>query len=299
MAEIDLRELPADEFVIHFGGPSNEIDALTFANALIGVAGAVREITRQLHPELEIELLVDGVGPGSFRAKLRTGAKKAGRLFVVGAVNVSLGVLASFIYDKLANHTQEIIVQGDVVIIEQGNDRIILPKTIWDQKQRLPNPAQVDVHVAKTFRAVQDDDAITNFGLFRHLKDDRPLTLIPRDSFPILAEPMGEDRKERRHLDDRASLTIVKAVFERGGRKWEFVWNGLKLSAPISDPTFFDRLASREIWLAQGDQMDATLRVHQRYDDVSGVYINERYEIVEVLGITHKGTPQALPLADV
>jgi hypothetical protein len=298
MADIDLRELPANEFVVHFGGLTNEIDALTFANALIGVTGAFREISRQISPELDVEVLVDGVGPGSFRAKLRTSAKSAGRLFATGAVNVALGVLASVIYDKIADHKQEIIVQGDVVIIQQGNDRIILPKAIWDEKQRLPNPGRVDRHVSKTFKAVEDDPAITDFGFFRHLKDDQPLTLVPRGLFPVLAEPSGEDRDGRRSLDERASLTVVKAVFERGGRKWEFVWNGLKISAPITDASFFDRLASRQIWLAQGDQMDAVLRIHQRFDDVSGVYINERYEIAEVLGITHKGTAAELPLAD-
>jgi hypothetical protein len=48
MPDIDLRNLPSDEFVLHFGGRPNEVDAFTFSNSLIAIAEALQEINRQI-----------------------------------------------------------------------------------------------------------------------------------------------------------------------------------------------------------------------------------------------------------
>jgi hypothetical protein len=53
-------------------------------------------------------------------------------------------------------------------------------------------------------------------------------------------------------------------------------------SASIVDQTFFDRLESRQISLRQGDAFMAVLRVHQVFDPMSEIWLNERYEVVAV-----------------
>lgn len=65
---------------------------------------------------------------------------------------------------------------------------------------------------------------------------------------------------------------------------WQFGWAGLRISAPITDESFFDKLASREYVFGQGDMLKVTLRVHQRWDDVARTYFNVGYEIVAVHG---------------
>jgi hypothetical protein len=40
--------------------------------------------------------------------------------------------------------------------------------------------------------------------------------------------------------------TVIKFVFEKGTRKWQFVWNQIKIYAPITDDEFFIKLASCE-----------------------------------------------------
>ena len=85
-------------------------------------------------------------------------------------------------------------------------------------------------------------------------------------------------------IEEPAKLTILKAVFKRGLRKWQFVWNGVPISAPIKDPTFFDKLEAREYVFGQGDVLDAVLRIRQGKDEETGVFMNDphSYEVVEV-----------------
>ncbi len=48
-------------------------------------------------------------------------------------------------------------------------------------------------------------------------------------------------------------LSLLKVILERGSRKWEFVWNGIKISAPILDENFWNDMRERKIHITQGD----------------------------------------------
>jgi hypothetical protein len=52
MAIVDLREFDDSSFVLHFGGPTHEVDALTFGSALVSIAGALRAINREINPAI-------------------------------------------------------------------------------------------------------------------------------------------------------------------------------------------------------------------------------------------------------
>jgi hypothetical protein len=49
-------------------------------------------------------------------------------------------------------------------------------------------------------------------------------------------------------------------------------------------------MARREYEFGQGDVLDVTLRITKVKDEMSGVFINEKYEIVEVHG--HEKPPR-------
>ena len=297
MAEIDLSKLPDSEIVLHFGGRSNEIDAFTFSNSLVAFAEALQEINRQISPELAVEVAIEGVGPGCFRAKINTKIKSLGGLWRGVGKPLLIGILASYIYERTLGTSTVIKVDSSMVVIEQGSNRIIIPRDVYDARQKLPRPQQIERHVARAFAAMEDDPSVTDFALMARIDDPTPPFAIPREDFPRLSTPelsAGEDG--RRYRDERTLVTIVKAVFERGNRKWEFVWqSGVRISAPIQDPTFFDKLASREFWFAQGDTLDVMLRVHQKFDDINGVYINEWYEIIKVFRVDHREHQGRLP----
>jgi hypothetical protein len=297
MADIDLRAMPENEIVFHFGGRANEVDAFTFSNSLIAFGEAIQEISRQLNPELRISVTIDGVGPGSFRARIKTTTNFLGGLFKTHAKEMVIGVLSGIIVDMAMTSHDTIIINDSEVIIERGSDKIIVPRTVYDARQKLTDQRRVENHISRAFGVMENDPSVTDFGILGHLSADFPIAIIPRESFPrISLIEVDEDPKDGlRHKDYRAVLTIVKAIFQRGNRKWEFVWQGNKISAPIRDEAFFGKLASREIWFAQGDEIDSTLRVHQTLDDINNVFVNQSYEVIEVFDVKHKSRQTKFP----
>lgn len=56
----------------------------------------------------------------------------------------------------------------------------------------------------------------------------------------------------------------------------------MKIAAPILDERFFDRFFSHDITIAPGDALEVALRIVQERKPDSGIYVNVRYEIIEV-----------------
>ena len=274
--------------MLHFGGRPNEVDAFTFSNSLIALSEALQEINKQINPAFGIEIAIEGVGPGSFRAKIRASLKSLSGLFKTGAGNLVIGVLSTLICQRYLGDAPKITVSDDLVVIQSGADRIIVPRPIWNAKESLTSPRQPERHIGRAFAVMEDDPSITNFGLLGRMTDHAPMAIIPRELFPRLAVPELEESTEgSRYRDERTKLTVLRAILERSSRRWQFVWQGIRIAAPIRDQTFFDKLATREYWFAQGDILDVMLRIHQTRDDVNGVFINDGYEVLEVFGIQH------------
>ena len=88
--------------------------------------------------------------------------------------------------------------------------------------------------------------------------------------------------ESKRELIEITQLEISRAVLERGKRRWEFFWRGVKIAAPILDERFSDRFFAHEITIAPGDSLEVALRIVQEKKPDSGIYVNVRYEVVEV-----------------
>lgn len=286
MATIDLREFDDEGFVLHFGGHTHEVDALTFGNALVSLAETIRAINHEVNPGYGLEIAIEAVGPGSFRARLKTAKKSLRNLFSgTTARDVVVALFATFLWEKVISPDEPpvITINSDVVIIEHGHDRIIIPKEAFEQKERVDRSPAVNRHVAQSMDILESDPSVTSLGIARGLRDPEPVIEFPRETFPIIRRHSVPPPEEgRRHQDHNTILSVHKAVFERSPRKWEFVWSGFRISAPIVDQTFFDRLESREVSLRQGDAFQAVLRVHQVFDRMSETWMNERYEVLAV-----------------
>lgn len=288
MADMDLQSLADGEFVLHFGGRPREVDAFTFSSSLIAISEAIQEINRQINPDYSIQISIDGVGTGSFRAKLKTTSKSLVGLFKHRYTEtIILGVLTTFICNKIWPADQiKIIVTDDAYIVQHGSDRVILPKEFAEAQKRISNPKAIDKHVARTFAVLQDDPSVTDFGFANHIHDEKPFAIIPQSDFAKLSEVADDDKDDGREVhEERTKVTVLKAIFERSSRRWQFVWNGIKISAPIKNDIFFDRMASREYEFGQGDILDVTLRITRVRDEMTGVFVNEKYEIMDVHGL--------------
>jgi hypothetical protein len=279
MAAIRLANFEGDSIVVHFGGPASRIDAYTFANSLIGFADTSRAISSTIDPGQEIEIVIEAYGPGSFRTIVRRIRRDYGGVLSRGAEQVFWAIVATAIYENVLKRDVQpsITVNTNEVIIIHAHDRVIVPRQVYDAAQNSKKNPAVQDGLERTFRPLEQDKNVTNFGLTSKIDDTEPIVRIPRSEFPLYTSPsvISEVSSTERVRKENARLYILKAWLNHAKRKWSFEWNGVPISAPITDTDFLDRLDRREHLLGAGDALDVEITFKQAYDAGLGVYVNE------------------------
>lgn len=77
MAEFRISTLE-NGFVLYFETPETRINAYALASTLVALADAAKAANRTLNSGLDIEIVVEALGGGSFRARIAAIAKTAG-----------------------------------------------------------------------------------------------------------------------------------------------------------------------------------------------------------------------------
>ncbi len=93
----------------------------------MSIAEAIRAINQKVNPGLALEIAIDAVRPGSFRARLKTAKKTLKNLFSVNIPrDIIIGLLATCLWEKVISPEEppRIIINYDSVISEHGSDRI-------------------------------------------------------------------------------------------------------------------------------------------------------------------------------
>jgi hypothetical protein len=287
-----------DSFVIHFGGEFARINAYTLATTLVNLADAAKAANASINPGYEIEIVVEALGAGSFRTKIRTLYESADNLFSKDSLRVIvLSVIAAFIYQHTLAPTPNVEVHVGVeeVVIEQGDTRVVVPRHVHDAVQHLQRNPDFMKGISQVFRAAEEDEHIVSIGFSPDYVEGPTPIEIPRERFSAIPALADEEDGTSRELDEVTDLEILRAILERSRRRWEFVWNGMTISAPVTDDQFYDDFFAHRITIAPGDALRVRLRVHQRRLPDVGIFVNEGYEVVEVLRHLPRAKQPPLP----
>ena len=285
MRVVDIAQFE-NSVVIHFDTDDTRINAYTFASTLVALADAAKAANSTLNVGCEIEIVVEAIGPGSFRALIRALYSSSRNLFanqiVMGLV---IGVLGNYIYERTLSEDNKVTVEvkTDEVIIQKGNDRVVVPRNVYDATRRVEKNPQFVKAMTRTFEAVSADEKVNFFGLVEKMDSPAPAILIPRSTMLSLASQSPED-PDSRVITEQAELQIVKAILKKSNRRWEFVWRGITISAPVLHDQFYMDFFAHEITIAPGDTLNVTLAIKQAIDPDTGIYTNAGYEVVEVHG---------------
>lgn len=274
-----------EEVVLHFGGERKKINAYTLASTLVSIADAVKEANSVINPGYDVEVLVEALGEGSFRAKIKTAFKGAGNIFSQDTLKViALSVVANFIYEHtLAPDTDVVVnVSEHEVIIQQGDKQVVVPRTTYEATKEVQKSEKFRNSISRISNSIEKDESITSFGFTKHIADEVPDIEIPRKEMLLLSNP-DDIAEPTREIDEQAVLFIKRAILERSKRKWEFVWRGFKISAPVLDDHFYSDFFAHKITLAPGDQLEVKLKIYQSKDEDTGIYSNDRYEVTKVM----------------
>jgi hypothetical protein len=283
-----------DAVVLHFETDGYRINAYTLASILVSIADAAKAANSQLNPGYEVEIVVETIGPGSFRAKIKALYKKNRSLFAnVVAVPLVVGLVTNYIYEKFlsSNPSVKVQINSDEVIIQSGSEKIVVPRKVYDATREAEKNPQFRDAVSKTFVAINNDPKIQGFGFVAKMNDAKPEIIASRETVAKLAVlTVSDDENDSRVVTEHVDLQIVKAILERGSRKWEFVWRGVRITAPIIDQAFYDEFIAHKITIAPGDVLSVRLAMNQKRDSRTGIFANDSYIVIEV--IEHKPQPR-------
>ncbi|MDG4894810.1 hypothetical protein P9272_14650 [Mesorhizobium sp. WSM4976] len=283
MGIVDLRRFGDDQIVIHYGGELTSVDAYTFANSLVAFADTLRAVNGVLNPGQNIEIRLDAVGTGSFRARIKKIKKGLGGFWSRAPEQLFWAVFAAVVLTPLVTDKETVDVFDDRVEIHRGGDTIIISREAYEQLPNVRHNPEVQKHLQRAFEVIEHDEAIENFGVTPKIDDPQPLVQIPRDEFARLAsgpDLIEGDGSKRRSRKENARLVILKAWLKGGKRKWSFEWNGVPLSAPIADLGFQGRLDRHEQLIGNGDAMDVVLEYYQDFDESIGTWVNDQHSFV-------------------
>lgn len=284
MPTVDIRSVE-DSFVIHFGGEFRRINAYTLATTLVGIADAAKAANELINPGYEIEVVVEALGEGSFRATVRAIYTKAGNLFSQQNLKtVVLAVIAAFVYEHTLAPDRDVTINisTEEVVIEQGDTKIVVPREVHDAKKEIEKVPEFRRGVGRAIGAAERDPSISDVG-FGSEDVPEPPVRIPRERFAQVSTPIPGGDGNVRNVEQITKVRILRAILERSRRRWQFVWNGVPISAPVLDDGFYDDFIAHRITIAPGDALEVRLSIKQVLDPDIGVYLNEGYEVVEVL----------------
>lgn len=276
--------------VIHFDTDDTRINAYTFASTIISLADAAKAANATLNPGSEIEVVVEALGPGSFRAQIRAIYSSAKNLFSNQVIaGVVIGVIGNYIYERTLAMDDKVVVEvkTDEVIVQRGQDRVVVPRQIYDGTRQVERNPQFVKSMNKSFEAMVADDKIKGIGLVSSMDAPPPSIPISRETLIQLAATLPED-PDSRVVTEEAELQIVRAILKKSNRRWEFVWRGVTISAPVLHEGFYREFFAHKITIAPGDTLRVTLAIKQSRDPETGIYTNVGYEILEV----HKHVPR-------
>ena len=284
MRVIDISKFE-DSVVLYFDTDDKRINAYTLASILVSIADAAKAANTTLNAGHDVEIIVEALGSGSFKAKITALYKNSKNIFSSQLVaGVIIGLISNYIYERAFSLDEGIKIQinTDEVIIQKNDEKIIVPRKVYEATRDVESNPKFVQAMEKTFQSIERDEKIKGFGFVEKMDSPKPELIIPRATIATLASGVKVEEEGTRVITEIVELQILKAILEKGKRKWEFMWRGIKISAPITSDKFYKDFFAHDIMIAPGDSLEVKLEIKQIKDEETGIFKNKSYEVLEV-----------------
>lgn len=285
MKVLDISEFE-DSVVLYFDTENTTINAYTLASTLVAIADAAKAANSSLNAGHNVEIVVEALGPGSFKAKIAAVYTESKNIFSFQLVaGVVIGLLSNYIYERTfaVDDSIRVEIHTEEVLIEKGQERIVVPRNIYDATREAEKNPKFSDSIDRAFKSIANDSRVKGIGLVKSMDSERPEIILPRgELLASTGEAIEVEVEGVRVISETADLQILKAILQRGKRKWEFMWRGIKISAPVTSDAFYNEFFSHDITIAPGDSLEVNLEIKQVLDADTGIYANKSYEVTDV-----------------
>lgn len=267
-------------FSVKFDKGDHDIDTETYIQALSSLTTIVKEANYQLEASERISINVVAQDTGSFDVGLAI--KTIRDLFSNGTVQylASLVTIVGGLYSlkKIDKHMDrsKTEINGDDVTIKNVQGNVIF-HTHKDTYNIYTTNQVVQDAISNNFKSLENDESITGF----EINNDDDTVRVERQEFADLAKKIEIKVENQEVTEIPANLIIVKLVFEGEDRKWEFLYNGIKISATVQDEGFWSQINDGKSF-SKGDELVADLRIIREFDPTVAAYFNREYQVINV-----------------
>jgi len=272
---------------VNYEGQLHQVNADTLLVSLLCFTEAIKKISKKITEE-EIQIKIRSTEKGSFVVVLEIVKKTIFDLFsnpeiALDTIHKIIGTTIDFLTIKKflkGKKPDEIITENEKVIIIKNNNNIIVEKIIFDVYQQ---DRDINLYIERMFHVVSEDPEIEDISI---ISDTNESFCANRNDFYEMCQENDFLQKDKiKEIKENATLTIIKLVFQRN-RKWEFVFNGNRISVFIEDKQFWQHIDSGKLQFSRGDSLIANLEITKIFDPELNCYINNTYKIIKV--ISHK-----------
>ena len=273
---------------IRYLGNIDQMDINVLMTSLLNIANILEEANQSILPDRKLKINISAVEKGSFIINLNLAHKLISNIVdfltdkdvqsVASVLSILTGVL--YLKEKLKGKKPDTIEKKDGKVIINGD--ITVNNSVFDIYSK---NKKVNEYIQKTFESIQEEPSIDGFAI-------EPVNInvekfkIPRDEFQdMIAENDIFLEEEKIIVKENAALEIIKLVFDKS-RKWEFVYEGFKISANIEDNYFLEKVSKSLERFGKGDILIADLKIIQVYDENNRIFLNKNFTVSKI--IEHK-----------
>lgn len=291
------KELEQATFKLKFEGEVGEIDASVFASSLTNIITILEESNQQIAPQRRLNIKVRSLEAGSFivgmtvesQPLIQTVLELVKPETVAGVVSLLVGI---FKVRKALKGEKPTVIENDAnnyqLTTKNGNNVIIDKRTYNIYKDN----RQIARATNNMFGDLSGDPNVAGLEILD--ERDRSLFEAGRTEFLGMSLDVSEEEQKIKIKAIKATVNIFKLVWDER-YKWEFLYEGRKISAPITDEGFFKLIHAGEQF-AEGDSLEVNLEIEQIFDEKANGFVDRAFTVTKVLKHIPRAAQAKLPL---
>lgn len=264
---------------IRYEGQTHQVDLDMLLVSLLHWADMVRAVADEVQPDSTIQISISAPEKGSFKVDLALVQKMTGLLKdAVPKLPETLKSMVDVLTIKRmlkGEKPTKVEPAAQNVSISINQMQIVVPPETW---RAYKNP-RVNEAMSKMFVGLTGGTEIEGLqvdagahGVFE----------AKANEFSDMARANELIEEDKTTVIKKAEVSVVKVVFQRD-RVWEFVYDGIRISALISDKDFWERVDSSNARFGKGDRFVVDLEITKVFDPEVQSEVNRSYRILKVI----------------